>query len=106
MHSLPFRLSACCSDSFPRLCSLGSTIEFLVKVSARDEDNILTLVHELFTACRALGKSIVFSFCSGQKRHSVTAVPSSMLHQQRRVTQIRIGRRTRRPIRICVTRRC
>src|SRR5437773_4823087 len=80
MYSSAFRLSACCSDSFPRLCSLGSTIEFLVKVSARDEDNILTLVHELFTARRALGKSIVFSFCSGQKRHSVTAVPSSMLH--------------------------
>jgi len=66
-HSLPFRLSARCSDSFPGLCSLGSTIEFLVKVSARDEDNILTLVHELFTAHRALAKSIVFSFCSGRK---------------------------------------
>src|SRR6266699_7190649 len=60
MHSLPSRLSASCSDSFPRLCSLGSTIEFLVKVSARDEDNILTLVHELFTARHAPGKSPVF----------------------------------------------
>src|SRR2546428_13386224 len=68
MHSLPFRLSACCSDSFRRLCSLGSTIEFLVKVSARDEDNILTLVHELFTAHRAPGKSIVFSILPRPKK--------------------------------------
>src|SRR2546428_11000820 len=89
-HSLPFHLSARCSDSFPGLCSLGSTIEFLVKVSVRDEDNILTLVHELFTARRAVGKSIVFSLCSGQKRYCVDAVPlsiivniSSLIHRNR-----------------------
>src|SRR3989442_13528641 len=86
-HSLPFHLSARCSDSFPRLCALGSTIEFLVKVSARDEDNILTLVHELFTAHRALAKTIVFSFCSDQKRELRERVAfvkiSSLTHRNR-----------------------
>src|SRR5207244_6592731 len=93
MHSLPSRLSASCSDSFPRLCSLGSTIEFLVKVSARDEDNILTLVHELFTARRALAKSVVFPFASDQKRELRERVAfvkiSSLTHRNRKRTRRR-----------------
>ena len=80
MHSLPLRRSACCGDSFPWLGSLGSTVSFLVKVSGRDEDNILTLVRELFTADGALAKSKVFPFFSAKKSQPVNAVPLSKTH--------------------------
>jgi hypothetical protein len=49
------------------LGSLGSTATFLVKVSGRDEDNILTLIHELFTPDGALAKSNIFPFFSAKK---------------------------------------
>src|SRR5436190_13306485 len=64
---MPFCLSAHCSDTYSVRCSLGSTVRFLVKVLVPDEDNILTLINELFTAQIALVSQTVFRLIPTKK---------------------------------------